>query len=103
VPNPGGRLGDDATKARTAEVTADLDKKGYRINTEVKFDTPSGEKSKRFADVVGTHRETGKRRIVQIGQKNKRGDPFARERRAMRDIRESPEIRKDDELIFIEK
>ena len=103
VPNPGGRLGDDATKARTAEVRADLKDKGYTTKPEVMFETPGGEKSKRFADVVATHVKTGKRKIIQIGNKNKRGDPVARERRAMRDIGESPEIRKDDEIIFTEK
>ena len=103
VPNPGGKLGDDVTKTRTAEIRADLKDKGFNTDTEVIFKTPGGEKSKRFADVVGTHEETGKRVVVQIGKKNKRGDPVARERRAMKDIRESPEFRKDDELIFIEK
>ena len=103
VPNPGGKLGDAATRARTEEVKAKLEARGLTVKQEVPFGTPGGEKSKRFADVVGTDPETGKRTIVQIGKQTKRGEPIARERRALADISASPDIRDTDDLVFVEK
>ena len=93
VPNPGGRLGDDVTKTRTAEIKSEFEAKGFEVDSEVMFRTPGGEKSKRFADLVAENKKTGEGVVIQIGQKNKRGDPVARERRAGDDIVNSSKVK----------
>lgn len=109
VPNPGGRLGDNLTKGRTAEAIKDLEQRGLRPDTEVQFRPPGqkkGVKGSRFADVVGRDPKTGEiKEIVQIGRTTKAGEPIARERRAIDDIRRSDEFQKarDSVIRFIDK
>ena len=65
-PNPGGRLGDTATRAKTSEVIQDLLSRGFlQINTEVRFPPGAGGSGRtRFADVVGRNPITDETEIV---------------------------------------
>jgi RHS repeat-associated protein len=59
VPNPNGRLGDEYTQARTAEIKANVEARGPDSRTE--FRIRSAEPGvNRFADAAGIDRETGK-------------------------------------------
>ena len=95
-PNPGGRLGDTATRAKTSEVIQDLLSRGFlQINTEVRFRPGAGGSGRtRFADVVGRNPITGETEIVQIGRTLKVDPrvPVMRERKALDDLTFSPDI-----------
>jgi len=97
VPNPGGKLGNAATRAKTREVSEDLEARGFkRIRTEVQFEAGSlGSGKNRYADVVGINPKTGQSEIVQIGNtlKSDARVPVMRERRALDDIVVSPTIK----------
>jgi len=92
VPNPYGKKGGPAHQAGVAEALADLTKKyiddpTVKVETEVKVDTPEGEKQTRYLD-VGV---TGGDPIqivegIQVGRQTQAGIPVARERRALSDI-----------------
>ena len=103
VPNPGGRLGDQLTRQRTADLVRELESQGHRVEREVLFQTPGGFKGRRFADVVATDASTGVRSIFQIGRTTKGGLPVMRERKAILDIVNSPDTRSTDRLFFIDK
>jgi hypothetical protein len=68
------------------------DDPNIEIRTEVKVNTPNGEKGSRYLDVAAINTETGE--IVegtQVGQQNKtevngQRPPVSRERKAIRDI-----------------
>jgi len=50
--------------------------------------TPDGKKSKRFVDVAGVDKKTGKPKVfVQVGKARKDGKPIKRERDAIDDIK----------------
>jgi hypothetical protein len=92
VPNPDGRRGGPAHQAGVAEAIADLTQKyiddpTVKVGTEVKVDTPDGEKKTRYLDVGVTGGDPV--RIVegvQVGKQTQAGIPVARERRALSDI-----------------
>ena len=97
VPNPGGRLGNAATRAKASEVVDDLVSRGFtEIQTEVRFRPGSlGSGKERFADIVGRNPVTGETEIIQIGRTIKSDPrvPIIRERNALDDIIFSPDIR----------
>jgi hypothetical protein len=87
VPNPGGKLGDSVTRARTQDVVSDIKARGNTARTEVMIKTPNGYKKVRYADVVEIDPRTGQ--VIhyhQIGDKTKKGAPVSRERKAKSDI-----------------
>ncbi len=87
VPNPHGKLGGPAHRAKVAEVVADIDKRGLRPAGEHGIETPGGHKPKRYVDVVGIDPQS--KNVVemhQIGRQTKGGQPVSREVRAMDDI-----------------
>lgn len=96
VPNPGGRLGNAATRAKTQDVVSDLRARGFtEIEYEVRFRPGSlGSGRERFADVVGRNPITGETEIIQIGRTIKSDPrvPVIRERHALDDIIFSPDI-----------
>ena len=96
-PDPGGRLGDADTRAKSQEVVDDLVSRGFiDIDTEVPFRPGSlGSGKKRFADVVGRDPIAGETEIIQIGRTIKSDPrvPIIRERHAWDDIIFSPDIR----------
>jgi hypothetical protein len=96
VPNPYGKLGGPAHRAKVDEIAADIKSRGLRPRKEVPVKTVDGEKQTRYMDVVARDPETGG--IVEVHQvgktlKTRPKVPIARERDALRDVRHSPELR----------
>jgi len=87
VPNPNGKKGGDAHQATIRNIKPTT--KGGRIENEVKFDTPDGNKHCRYADAVEIDSEGKIIRIYQVGKMNKNGTPVKRERLAIEDILKS--------------
>ena len=85
VPNPGGKLGDATTRARTASLVRDIEARGNKARVEVEVKISNGFKRVRFVDVV-EYRADGSVVHHQIGVVNKNGLPVLRERRAISDI-----------------
>ncbi len=91
-----GRLGGPAHRNKVAEIIADITLRHLFPDTEVGIPTVSGEKSKRFMDVVA--RDKPKGTIVEVHQvgdtlKSNPNVPIARERAALRDVRLSRILR----------
>lgn len=64
--------------------------KNITAKTEYRFRTSNGQKSSRYADVVGLDSQGRVAEIHQVGRNTKRYNaPVARERSAIRDIRHS--------------
>jgi len=87
--NPNGKKGGIPHQNKTADVLKDLEKKsGYEIVTEYKILTPRGKKPFRVVDIAVI--KNGKLVAVhQIGKTLKDGlKPVARERAALKDLRE---------------
>jgi RHS repeat-associated protein len=93
VPNPDGRKGGEAHQQEVEKAKQELQNKykdnpKVEVRTEVKIETPGGEKGSRFMDVAVVNKETGK--IVEATQvdKAKKDDmPVAREQRAINDVK----------------
>jgi hypothetical protein len=86
VPNPWGRRGSPAHRAKILSVEQRLIDKGY-----VRVTGGSGAEKKlgnRFPDLL--MEKNGKRVVVQVGKLNKDGTPIARERAALKDLRSDP-------------
>lgn len=104
VPNPYGKLGGPAHRAKVDEVVAEIRARGLKVETEVEIPTVGGAKEVRYMDVVAVDPTTGK--VVEVHQvgrvlKSDPRVPVARERAALRDVRRSPELR-DAKRIFHE-
>ena len=84
--NPWGKLGSPAHRAEVAKAAEGMRERGLTVRTEVRFPTPNGSKSSRYADVVGYDSNGNVSEIGQVGRLNKNGTPVARERRAIDDI-----------------
>ena len=87
VPNPYGKKGGPAHQGKVDDVVKDMEKRGLDTGTELKVKTPDGEKGSRYVDAYGKDPKTGK--VVethQVGKQTKKGEPIARERRALDDI-----------------
>ena len=96
IRNPFGKKGGKAHQEKTKETIEKMKEEGFdQIETEVMVSTPGGNKSKRFIDIRGTNSKTGKTKDVQIGKRNKRGDPVSRERKALDDIENATGERPD--------
>jgi RHS repeat-associated protein len=96
VPNPYGRLGSPAHRAKVLEVVSDILERGLVPEMEVAVRTFGGQRSIRFMDVVARDPVSG--RIVEVHQVGRTlGSnaqiPVSRERIAFRDIRRNPEMR----------
>ncbi|GFI05229.1 hypothetical protein IMSAGC005_04083 [Lachnospiraceae bacterium] len=88
VPNPNGKRGGQAHQDTTAAIQPSRD--GGELNYEVKYDTPEGNKSCRYADAVEIS-DGEISSIHQVGKVNQNGLPVARESRAIEDIMSSPD------------
>jgi len=86
VPNPNGKNGSPAHQKTIEAEEKRMQGAGKTTQKEVKVDTPGGQKSKRYVDVVGTDPKTGEKEMVQVGKQNKNGTPVSRERKAIGDI-----------------
>ena len=88
IPNPNGKKGGEKHQQTTQNVVDDIEARGLISETELKIDTPDGDKNYRFVDAVARDPNTGEViEMHQVGRTNpSRGDPVARERRAMDDI-----------------
>jgi RHS repeat-associated protein len=88
VPNPFGKLGSPAHRAKVAERAAELRREGYDITggggllPESAVETLTG---RRFPDISATG-PTGELYFENVGRRTRAGDPVARERRALDDI-----------------
>lgn len=96
VPNPYGKLGSPAHRAKVQEVVSDIESRGLQARPEFSVKTVNGQKDVRFMDVVAVDPKTG--RVVEVHQVGRtlKSDPMvpiARERAALRDVRYSPELR----------
>ncbi len=85
-PNPNGRNGDATHQAKIGEVEKDMQNRGLTTKREYKIDTPEGEKSSRYVDVVGKDAEGNVVEMHQVGKQTQSGNPVARETRALNDI-----------------
>ncbi len=87
VPNPNGKKGGEAHQQTIASIPTMA---GGEISKEVKFDTPDGAKSCRYADAV--EMVDGEIKVIhQAGKVNMDGSPVSRERAAIKDIMGSPD------------
>ncbi len=96
VPNPYGKLGSPAHRAKVQDVVADIEARGLQAQAELPIKTINGQKGVRFMDVVAIDPKTN--RIVEVHQVGRtlKSDPMvpvARERAALRDVRHAPELR----------
>jgi RHS repeat-associated protein len=100
VPNPNGKNGGPAHQGKIDAAEKKLQKQGYETKREVKVSTPSGStKNNRYVDVVGT--KNGKTVYVNVGKNTKGGKPVSRERKALDDIKKSPDRQPDSKVVFI--
>ncbi len=86
VPNPYGKLG---SPAHRETVNAIVENSQGKVTTEVKYSTPGGDKSYRYADAV-EEVNGNVTNIYQVGKVNQNGTPVAREMKAINDIMASP-------------
>jgi hypothetical protein len=86
VPNPNGKNGDAAHQETIGKVEKDMQDRGLTTQREYKVETPGGEKSSRYVDVVGKDAEGNVVEMHQVGRQTQAGNPVARETRALNDI-----------------
>lgn len=88
VPNPYGRLGGLLHQDLVRKLVQAIRDRGLIARTEVGFDvSPSGFKTRRFADVVAVDPLTGEiLEVHQVGRQTKAGLPVRREIQALIDI-----------------
>ena len=87
-PNPNGKKGSQEHQDTIASI--EPTHTDGTMDYEVKFDTPEGTKTRRFADAVEV--VNGEiTSIHQVGKVNQNGLPVARESRAIADIMSSPD------------
>jgi RHS repeat-associated protein len=87
VPNPYGKLGDPATRARVAQIVAEINARGNIARQEYRIEIINGEKKLRFADIAEIDQQTKQViRYHQVGETTKKGTPISRERKAIVDI-----------------
>jgi hypothetical protein len=92
-PNPYGKKGGPKHQEKIKAQKDELETLGYKeITSEFKVDTPNGEKSRRFVDLVGTKVDGAgnvERVYYQIGKVTPKGVPVGREQKAIRDLIEA--------------
>ena len=86
VPNPYGKLGSPAHRDTVASIVTNSQGK---VTTEVKYSTPGGNKTYRYADAV-EEVNGNVTNIYQVGKVNQNGTPVSREIKAINDIMASP-------------
>ena len=86
VPNPYGKLGSPAHRDTVASIVTNSQGK---VTTEVKYSTPGGDKTYRYADAV-EEVNGNVTNIYQVGKVNQNGTPVSREVKAINDIMASP-------------
>ena len=97
VPNPNGKKGclDHRNTIDSIKPTS----ANGQINKEVRFDTPNGDKTCRYADAVEV--VDGKiTKIHQAGKVNKNGLPVTRESKAIEDIMTSPKYNENPVPVY---
>ena len=88
VPNPNGKKGGQPHRDTINSIQPTSE--GGKMSYEVKYDTPEGSKSYRYADTVEIV-DGDVSKIHQAGKVNRNGLPVARESRAIADIMSSPD------------
>ena len=88
APNPNGKKGGPAHQAKVGEVEQDMQSRGLDTQREYKIDTPNGEKSSRFVDIVGKDEQGNVVEMNQVGKQTQGGKPVAREDRALNDVQQ---------------
>jgi hypothetical protein len=91
--NPWGKLGGPAHRQTVQKLSEMLRNQGYDVQTEVKVPTPMGAKQTRYVDVVGVKKDSGETKMYQVGDRNKDGQPIAREKSALDDIEKATGVR----------
>ena len=89
VPNPNGKKGGEAHQAEIARQVNTYRDLGYTVNTEVRIDTPGGQKPYRYADFSVSDELTNKTWYGNVGRQLKSGLPCARERAAISDVQKA--------------
>ena len=86
--NPCGRRGSPAHQSRIVEVRQKLEGRGWETTSG--GGGPEIKVGNRYPDL--TMRKGDKRIVIQVGRATKSGQPIDRERRAIRDLRNSGEF-----------
>jgi hypothetical protein len=86
IPNPGGKLGDATTRAKTDALVRQIESRGNKAKIEERIVIGNGFKPVRYVDIV--ERDPSGKIVAyhQIGKINKNGLPVIRERKAISDI-----------------
>ena len=92
VPNPNGKKGGKEHQDLIAEVSEDIDKRGYTPDPEHLIPLTNKKKKCRYVDVAALDEDDLAIEYHQIGKQNKNGTPVKRERDAIADIEEADGI-----------
>jgi len=93
APNPYGKKGGPAHRAKVEEVAKDVSTRGLDVDVEHHISTPGGAKGSRFVDVAGLDAAGNVAELHQVGRQTKGGAPVSREVKAMDDIQKATGIR----------
>jgi len=85
-PNPFGKKGGLAHQSKVAEKANDIESRGLKAQQEYKVETPDGDKSYRYVDLVARDAENNVTEMYQVGKETVRGNPVSREITALDDI-----------------
>jgi RHS repeat-associated protein len=91
-PSPNGRKGNQPHQDGVDEAVAELEAKyssdpNIHVEKEFHVPTPDGEKKRRFVDAAAVDGDGNLVEGTQVGKRNKNGEPVARERRAIDDVK----------------
>ncbi|WP_164521391.1 RHS repeat domain-containing protein [Iodobacter ciconiae] len=93
VPNPFGKAGGPQHRAKVKEIVDDIESRGLVAGQEHLVRTPSGNKSRRFVDVVARDKKGDVVEMHQVGRQTKGGNPVSREVKALDDIQGASNVR----------
>jgi len=83
APNKYGKKGGKRHKEVIGKVKKDIDKRGFKVGTEARFDVVNEYKSKMYADVVALDGKNRIAEIHQVGKGTKKGRAIACEQKVM--------------------
>jgi hypothetical protein len=86
VPNPWGKLGGPAHQAVVQELKDYYESQGYRVQPEVRVETPGGFKPYRYVDLAVYDDSGDLISYNQVGRQTAGGIPVMRETKAMSDL-----------------
>ena len=93
VPNPNGKKGGLPHQEEIKAVKKDIESRGLDHVSEYKYETPNGNKTSRYADVVAVDKKGKVVEVHQVGKQNKNLTPVSREVKAITDIKGSPKYK----------